>query len=1459
MIFANLTSFIDDLIGDLCRHLRLAHASELRDLCVLLEHHNRTGAAAIATPAAGDGEKANAATKVPLEVPDEADYVQHFNSLFQEYRLSRTRLRDAESAGAEATSISSLKLPSSAGLKRKLAAELGSSPPPRSGSSAVKAKAAKQEAAQAKAAASAARLAASREKNTAKQQANGLTPRKASFSSRRSPPAAIGSVATPPPQSATARLNGVGSSATSAAEIAVASPTVSSSDDSAAPSPADTLSAAPGAVAQSSKLSQPPMLGTSEAAAPSALTVTEANDQPLPDRQPLHPTLQQLAPNPLSITYASSLRPLPPDPFRRYTGCGMGGGSHHRVRKAQQLPPSKPGVPPPLGPAGAGQTDLWKWYVRSRASPGAGLVGKADKCLLTRDWRVAFAEQRFLRAMARIEKLKESGNWSFRQPKKQKGPAVRKAHWDHLLEEARWMQTDYREERRWKLAVAHQLAHACKAWVRAKSPGAKAALCIRTRKSASVESRDEQSAEVRVKSELVEDEGDTRMEFVAPSKPDNDGLPRFGDDRASEPAPQREAVVPIRETLLATANAAAPIDGESMQDENDPDADGDAEPDDDADGDADDGEVEAATMALTNATSQAGTEANEIPSKTVFVHEPRPEVVMPALADLPVGDPKEGPMHADDQAASAMRTVIQQDPTLLQTAQVSGERSKSSTDSGNLPTSVASSLRAPIFSMDIASTVISPSVLLETFDADAAAELLGMEISQLRALLDTKTAWTISALFPELPEYGPPSEPESGKSDKRWDEGSLNQLPRLTQVTRILDAKPVLVSTLEPGKNRAQGRWKEDSDWVLAAKLADPTQGAPKQENDPLLLPATTLFTRRSNKPGREAPTSAPNHVLQPSQPEIRAAQMFWSADEDAFLMKLFQQYGANWPLVSDIFNSTRLTVPTDRREPWDCYDRWDRITKAAAQGKPPPPIPQLPSTAPPTPADPAGTGAKEDSSAAASPVQAPTQPASMAAKREKLAKKLTTKFDGSRKKMRHSNILEVMRKTAKRREATAKPALGPGEVRKVNLASHETHNTPKGGQTPTPQQLSSLKADRDEAQMRQYYMFQQRRLEEQQRMAAAQVAAVQAQAQAQQQQQQQSSGQTQQIGQQQGNTNAVAQSGSSQTGHQQNALSPPQPQQQSQQQQPAQQVQHQQQQPPRGAPGNQPRPPLPTAHQGNRPNSAAGPRPGTPSQNTSQPQQQQNVPAGGGGGQQQPQLTQQQQGLAALQRMTPQQQAAFAAQIRHPLQSYSMAVSQSMANGMAMATSRSPMPGQGVQNHGGTNSPASNVTASPQLPNQSQIGQGGPSNGPVNNGAIGLGGLPAVTVQQIQATLQSTVAQNLSQEQIQHLALQLFRNAHQQHQAQQAALQQQQQQQQGQGQRQGVQQPGAQGGARRPPPMGVNGMNGTAASSPRPPAPVPQGMPMPPRPGGGPQSMPAQQQQQGQQGKRLSNAGAAK
>ncbi|PWN35071.1 uncharacterized protein FA14DRAFT_160390 [Meira miltonrushii] len=778
-----------------------------------------------------------------------------------------------------------------------------------------------------------------------------------------------------------------------------------------------------------------------------------------PRESPLHPTLQVLSPNPLSVTYASSLRPLPPDPFRRFTGVGVGGGAiHHRGhRKAPQLP-AKNGVPPAAGPAGAGGVDLYKWAVRARASPGAGLVGKADKCLLTNDWKVAFTEQRFIRTMNKIEKLKSEGLWSFRQPKKQKGPVVRKAHWDHLLEELKWMQTDFKEERRWKIAVAFKLANAARDYVRAKSPQARARMTI---KAKPIRHLDEREMDIDAKEEQVDDDiAIAEKEDASAEKDDAE------EDVAMEEDPKGKDAAITEEDQDAVAEA---VDDAVADIDADADADGEedapGEDDMDAEGEDDDGEVEAATGLLVD---------SDKPDEPVeVVHKDLPPAHMPALTN---------DAHQKDQIPSNVSDPAKQG--------VSGIKAESNNKNATLtsediPINVAASIRAPIFSLGVVATTVSPVTLLEHTDSNALAEMLGISTDELGERI-TLDQLNLSSLFPELPLFDAPAAPQFGKGDRRWDDGSLNQAPRLTHVSRLMDSKPVLVSTLQPARNRAHERWREEGEWNLAAQMADPSKGVAPEVLDAPPVPGSVLFTRKSNKPSRDTSHAAATVPLPaaPANAEARATQFLWTSEEDDYLLSLIKQYGQHWQLISDLFNATRLSVPTDYREAWDCYDRYQRIQQAASEGKAPPPPSFLTEKADESKANGSQNGQSTNS---------------LAMKREKLTKKVGLKYDGSRKKLRKSNITEVMKKCAKRRAETQQRSFA--QPKQVNLQSHETHNQIKIGLTPSPQQLSLMKADRDEANARQFALMQQQQRQAQQQAAAqAQQAAQQA---AQQQQQQ--------------------------------------------------------------------------------------------------------------------------------------------------------------------------------------------------------------------------------------------------------------------------------------------------------------------------------------------------------------------
>ena len=97
------------------------------------------------------------------------------------------------------------------------------------------------------------------------------------------------------------------------------------------------------------------------------------------------------------------------------------------------------------------------------------LLGSAHKTLTTSNHYLEFHEQQDCRILKRIYHLQNSNRWSLRQIARSVEPQCTVTHWDILLDHVRWMQTDFREERKWKLAAAKNLADWCAEWI-ASSP-----------------------------------------------------------------------------------------------------------------------------------------------------------------------------------------------------------------------------------------------------------------------------------------------------------------------------------------------------------------------------------------------------------------------------------------------------------------------------------------------------------------------------------------------------------------------------------------------------------------------------------------------------------------------------------------------------------------------------------------------------------------------------------------------------------------------------------------------------------------------------------------------------------------------------------------------------------------------------------------------------------------------------
>lgn len=114
---------------------------------------------------------------------------------------------------------------------------------------------------------------------------------------------------------------------------------------------------------------------------------------------------------------------------------------------------------------------------RSWMKPVDQLLNQAHKTVSTPDQYIPIQEQQACRILRRVYHLQQQDKWSLRQPQRCPEPTRPPSHWDILLQEMKWMRTDFREEGKWKRAVARNLARDCAEWV-AASPEERLALQV---------------------------------------------------------------------------------------------------------------------------------------------------------------------------------------------------------------------------------------------------------------------------------------------------------------------------------------------------------------------------------------------------------------------------------------------------------------------------------------------------------------------------------------------------------------------------------------------------------------------------------------------------------------------------------------------------------------------------------------------------------------------------------------------------------------------------------------------------------------------------------------------------------------------------------------------------------------------------------------------------------------------
>lgn len=124
------------------------------------------------------------------------------------------------------------------------------------------------------------------------------------------------------------------------------------------------------------------------------------------------------------------------------------------------------------------EVDLYAWQLRANHFPLYKQLQTARKTLTTHDWMLARDELKSVKTIQKIEALKKKNLWGLRQLKWHKAPPRSKTHWDSMVDEMKWMQTDFKQERKWKIAMAYKTARDVMEWHNTEN---KSIVCIKTR------------------------------------------------------------------------------------------------------------------------------------------------------------------------------------------------------------------------------------------------------------------------------------------------------------------------------------------------------------------------------------------------------------------------------------------------------------------------------------------------------------------------------------------------------------------------------------------------------------------------------------------------------------------------------------------------------------------------------------------------------------------------------------------------------------------------------------------------------------------------------------------------------------------------------------------------------------------------------------------------------------------
>ncbi|KAG9084580.1 chromatin modification- protein VID21, partial [Ceratobasidium sp. 392] len=411
--------------------------------------------------------------------------------------------------------------------------------------------------------------------------------------------------------------------------------------------------------------------------------------------------------------------------------------------------------------------------------------------------------------MQHIEQLKLDGAWSFRQPKKQRGPVMSKTHRDYLMDEMKWLQVDFREERRWKTVLAFEVAHAVREWHAAPAGSEeRKAMCVGYIRPK--DEGDDGDVEMGVERDVVMDVGE------------EDGTAEDQDGGAREKDGE-EQTGPDGKVMEIRSDAV----GEDEEEEEEEDVveqvahTADPEPREDVTG-AD--EVGAEKPEVEESEKDKEKDETEV---GVSTKEWAPEQ---GRQDVPMAEGEEDGRDDNDADGEAEvdKSIFPAPAVVEPTKEAEAEKPKE--QKGGLPDPLEGALKEDADGkVTLVSTARTELLDLATTASLATTFSLPHPPSSPKPEKETdKTIDGLVDLFPELSLYtGLPTDLDP--SDKRPDECmSSAAAGKLAHTSRLLGVKPVLVGALEPAKHMRKGKWVGLNEVLVVEDVKD--VGAARQD-----------------------------------------------------------------------------------------------------------------------------------------------------------------------------------------------------------------------------------------------------------------------------------------------------------------------------------------------------------------------------------------------------------------------------------------------------------------------------------------------------------------------------------------------------------------------------------------------------------------------------------------------------